>query len=268
MLMLREDFHVHTTLCDGKDTPAAMAAAALAQGLTALGFSGHAHTSFDESWCMSVENTRLYRAEIARLREEYRDRLPIWCGIEQDLYADPPEGYDYVIGSVHYVLADGVYLPVDESADCLRKAANEHFGGDPIAFCEAYYDAVGAVAEETCCDIIGHFDLVTKFNETGALFDEGDPRYIAAWQRAAGRLLAANVPFEINTGAISRGCRTAPYPAEPILLWLRDRGASFVLSGDSHSAGALCCDFERQEHRLAALGITPVRFRPKGAKTE
>jgi len=264
--MIREDFHVHTSLCDGRDTPAAMAEAAWREGLTALGFSGHAHTPFDESWCMSVENTARYRAEVARLREEYRGRLSIRCGIEQDLYADPPAGYDYVIGSVHYLKKDGVCLPVDESAALLRQAAAEHFGGDLLALCEAYFEAVGTVAEQTGCDIIGHFDLVTKFNETGALFDERDPRYVAAWQRAAERLLAAKVPFEINTGAMSRGYRSQPYPAEPILLWLRDRGASFVLSGDTHSAGTLCYDFERQEKRLAALGITPVRFRPRGAK--
>ncbi len=264
MLMILEDFHVHTAYCDGRGTPGEMALAAWKKGLTALGFSGHSRTPFDESWCMTEENTRLYREEIGALKEEYWGRLPIWCGVEQDLYGVPAEGYDYVIGSVHYLrVGRDTYVPVDESPEVLLRAAGEYFGGDMIALCEAYYEAVGTVAKETGCDIIGHFDLVTKFNEKEKLFDESDPRYIQAWKKAAGRLLAAGVPFEINTGAISRGYRTGPYPSDPILLWLREAGASFVLSGDSHSPEALCCDFDRQERRLAGMGIVPIRFRPR-----
>ena len=36
--------HCHTSLCDGQNTPAEMAAAAFAQGVKVLGFSGHSHT--------------------------------------------------------------------------------------------------------------------------------------------------------------------------------------------------------------------------------
>ena len=249
------DFHVHTAFCDGAASPGEMAAAAFRQELAALGFSGHSHTFCDESWCMSPSGPEAYRAEIARLRAEYDGRMEILCGVEQDYYsAAPTDGYDYVIGSVHYLKAGGAYLPVDESAGDQVAAAEAHFGGDLLAFAEAYFETVNRVPEIPGCRIIGHFDLVSKFNEGGALFDEGHPRYLAAWRAAADRLLRSGLPFEVNTGAISRGWRSVPYPAPPILRYLAERGARFLLSSDSHRPETLCFGFDRWRREILSLG--------------
>ena len=135
---MKADWHLHTRYCDGEASPAEMAEAALAAGLDKLGFSGHSYTFFDESWCMSPAGTEAYRREAAALREEYAGRLDIRCGVEQDYYSlENTAGYDYVIGSVHYILAGGEFLPVDESPEHLRAGADKHFGGDIYAFAEA-----------------------------------------------------------------------------------------------------------------------------------
>ena len=157
----------------------------------------------------------------------------------------PKDSYDYVIGSVHYAEKDGKYTVVDWKREYLLQGVDEHFGGDIYALCENYYNAVGGIVEKTNCDIIGHFDLITKYNEGGRLFDESDPRYIAAWKKAADRLLASGAVFEINTGAISRGWRTSPYPSPEILAYLKARGARFVLSSDSHSAANIAFQFDQ-----------------------
>jgi histidinol-phosphatase (PHP family) len=257
--MTRGDYHVHTTYCDGKAKPEAMVRAALKAGLPAIGFTGHSHTAFDESWCMSPAGTAAYRAEIARLKAKFGGRIAVWCGVEQDLLSDAStDGYDYVIGSVHYLAVDGAYIPVDESAADLRAAAARHFGGDLYALAACYYEHVSRVWAVTGCGVIGHFDLITKFNEGGALFDESDPRYVAAWQSAADALLPTGALFEINTGAIARGCRTAPYPAAPILDYLASKGARFLLSGDAHSPGGLCFDFDRWAVWAAGHGAVLV----------
>ncbi len=253
--MILGDYHVHTSFCDGTASPAEMAAAAFRQGLSALGFSGHSHTAFDGSWCMSSAGTAAYRAEVSRLREAYAGRMKVLCGVEQDYYSEEPtQGYDYVIGSVHYLRAKGEYLPVDESADHQRRAAEAHFGGDLLAFAEAYFDTVSRVPEIPGCRVVGHFDLVSKFNEGGVLFDEGHPRYVAAWRAAADRLLRSGLLFEVNTGAVSRGYRSVPYPAPPILRYLAERGGRFLLSSDSHRPDTLCFGFDRWERALRSQG--------------
>ena len=40
-----QNLHTHTTFCDGQSTPGELVRAALAAGLTALGFSGHSHVA-------------------------------------------------------------------------------------------------------------------------------------------------------------------------------------------------------------------------------
>ena len=257
--MILCDYHVHTRFCDGKDEPERVVQAALALGMTRLGFSAHSYVPFEAGGCLTPESTPDYRAELLRLREKYRGKLEILIGIEQDLDSPPPsEPWDYTIGSVHYLRFDREYVSVDDRPELLTDAARRYCGGDMLSICEAYYARVACVAEQTRCDLIGHFDLITKFQERAPLFDERHPRYIAAWRKAADLLLHSGLPFEVNTGAMSRGYRSTPYPAPEILQYLSDRGAKFVLSSDSHSAGTLCFDFEAQEDRLRAMNI-PIR---------
>ena len=101
------------------------------------------------------------------------------------------------------------------------------------------------VVRQTKCDIIGHFDLVTKFNEQHHFFDTAHPRYVNAWRAAADELLKAGIPFEINTGAISRGYRTEPYPAPEIRQYIKDQGGTLILSSDAHNAQNIAFQFDR-----------------------
>lgn len=245
-----KDLHVHTNFSDGANTPEEMVLAAIKKGMTVIGFSDHSYTSIDRQYCMPKERLPEYRAEIARLSEKYKDRIRILCGIEQDYYADDPgEGFDHVIGSVHYVRFGNEYASVDISAERLRGAVETYCGGDPYVFAERYFETVADVVRKTGATIIGHFDLLSKFNETDPLFDERHPRYVAAWRKAADALLKTGVPFEINFGAISRGKKSVPYPSKEMREYIRERGGSFILSGDAHFTDALCFGFEAFSER-------------------
>ncbi len=259
--MIRSDFHTHTVLCDGKNTAREMAETALKKGMTALGFSGHVYLPEGTEWCMSRENTEVYRRETACLQEEFAGRLRILRGIEQDLYSpEPADGWDYVIGSVHYFEKNGVMADVDHSAAIQQAAVNDLFDGDWYAAAENYFAAVGTLPQRTRVDVIGHLDLMSKFNEGGRFFDESHPRYVEAAVNAIDRLLPLGVPFEVNTGAIFRGYRANPYPAVPLLEYIRDRGGKVILSGDAHRAEGLCWQFDIWEPRVRELGLTIVEL--------
>ena len=246
--MITKDLHAHSTYCDGKNTPREMVEAALEKGLNTFGISGHSYTAFDTSYCMQKEDIPRYIEELHYLRAEYFDRIHVLCGVEQDYYSDyPTDDFDYVIGSVHYILADGEYIPVDETAEILKDAAEKHFSGDIYALIEEYYRTVADVVNKTSCDIIGHFDLITKFIEREPIFDTAHPRYVAAWQSAADELLKTGVPFEINMGAITRGYRTQPYPSSEIVAYIKAHGGQLVLSSDAHSRDAIAYDFDKYE---------------------
>ena len=246
--MIPFDLHTHTVYCDGKNTPEEMAHAALAQGMRCIGFSGHGYAPYDLDCCMTREKAAAYRADIAALKETYAGRLDILCGVEQDYWSEEDTApYEYVIGSVHYVKRCGEMLCVDNTPEIARDAVERHFGGDWYAFAAAYFETVADVVNRTGCRIVGHFDLVSKFNERERFFDENHPRYVAAWHDALDALLPCGVPFEINTGAMSRGWRTTAYPNADMIDYIRSHGGRLILSSDSHSDKTLRCGFERYE---------------------
>ena len=238
------DLHTHTTFCDGKNTPAEMVAAALERGMEAVGICVHTHTPVDEEYCASPEDIRAFLAEMDRLKDKYRGSIRVLAGAEQDLYSDTDvRPFDYVIASAHYVKVGDEYFPVDESEAVFRKLLQK-LDGDWLRLAQLYFDAVAESVRRSHPDIIGHLDLVTKFNENGRFFDETDPRYLAAAYDLIDRLLPCNVPFEVNTGAISRGYRTAPYPAKPLRDYILSRGGRLILSSDAHRKQDLMFGFE------------------------
>ncbi len=241
--MLKTNYHTHSTFCDGKDTPEETVLAAIEKGFDVIGFSGHGYIP-DCTYCMSKEGTEQYVREINRLKAAYREKIKVLCGIEADIRTEfRREKFDYVIGSVHDVEIGGVFYPVDSSPEHFKRAI-EAFDGDVYAFIENYYDRVKRVVKVTGADIIGHFDLVTKFNENGEYFSESDERYTRAMLSALDALIEEDVPFEINTGAMARGWRSAPYPALPIIERIFERGGRFVLTSDCHDRTKLDFGFD------------------------
>lgn len=234
-MIVCQNLHTHTTFCDGKNTAEEMIISAISKGMTSIGFSSHALTEHDKSYCMSAENTLKYRDDILNLKEKYKDKIKIYLGLEQDWFSvEPLIETDYLIGSVHYVFKDGKYIPVDETKDILIAAVDEIYGGDIYSFLEDYFKLVGNIFDKTGCDIVGHFDLPEKFNRDGKLFDRMNSRYIAAYETALERLSSQDRIFEINTGGMSRGYTAEPYPNAAILKKLADLGAKITVSSDSH----------------------------------
>lgn len=257
---MRQNLHTHTTFCDGKHTPEEMIQAALEQGLDSLGFSGHSPLA-GECWVMEAEDVPRYRREILDLREQYAGKLEIFLGLEQDsLSPRPEESWDYLIGSVHMLEREGERLSVDESAETFQRGVEQWFGGDPLAFAEAYYRQVGAVAENTGCQIVGHFDLVCKFNEGNCLFDTEHPRYRTAALEALEQLREREVILELNTGAMSRGYRIAPYPERWILKSAKEMGFSICLTSDAHSARHLTYAFDQAAQLAKSCGYQEAMY--------
>ena len=256
-LIPKSNLHTHSTYCDGKSTPEEIVSEAIAQGMNTIGFSTHSTFPFDcVEYSLREEKIKEYQAEILRLREVYGDRIHILLGIEQDIYSlIAPVGYEYVIGSLHYLKKDGAYLSVDASPKLFERIIKEHFGGDPYAFTREYFEQIAMTPQLVDCDIFGHFDLIAKFNEGGVYFDESDRRYLAPAIDALDVLIASERIFEINTGAAPRGYRKTPYPAQPFLRRIAERGGRVTFSSDSHAKETLMYGFEDAIAHARASGV-------------
>ena len=239
------NYHTHTTYCDGKSSAEETVQKAIDLGLSEIGFSGHSYTAFDLGPCMTREATECYKNEINFLKEKYKGKIKILLGIEYDYQSNEPrDGYDYILGSVHYILKNGEYLCIDRSREKQIDDVNRFYNGDFYAYAEYYYSLVADLYNKTECDIIGHFDLITRFNFDGSLFDVKNPRYISAWKAAADAVLKTPAVVEINTGGIAHGYVKNPYPAEEIIKYFKANGKKMIFSSDCHDKNFLLCEYD------------------------
>ena len=232
-----------------------MVLAAIAKGFDELGFSSHVAFPEAPDWELSPEDASGYVREIRALGVKYAAKIRIRCGIEADYIrgVTTPErtryaalAPDYVIGSVHTVVADdGGRVAVDATPEELREGIAAHFGGDAEAFVRAYFAQQREMAAIGGFDIAGHPDLVRKFNARHPYFDETAAWYASELEATADALAASGAIVEVNTGAISRGWLDDAYPSASFRAMLRARGVRFVLSSDAHAAEALDCAFDR-----------------------
>ena len=252
----RVTLHNHTVFCDGKNTVEEMVKSAVSEGIQVLGFSGHSHLPFAPDWTMSKQGTEEYVAEIRRLQKLYEGRLDIRLGIEWDSLSQGDRSvFDYAIGSVHHVEKDGEIFSLDLSKDAFVTLVEEHYGGDYLALAADYYESLADFLCREEFDIIGHFDLITKYNEGNALFDADSLRYRTLAIDALDAVLEKDALFEINTGAMARGYRKAPYPAPFLLRRIAEKGGRVILSGDCHAADKLLFGFETAADYAESCGV-------------
>ena len=258
---LRSNYHTHSVYCDGRDTLREMADAAVSLGFKELGFSGRQWSEWDADFAMSPEDTEKYLEELEELKDEYSGKLKIYTGIERG-YVSPDRDnsrLDYVIASVHNSGAGGAVFAVDDTEEILLRGVKEHFGGDIMEFIADYYRREAEVLRLARGHVAGHFDLVTKYNEGGRLFDESDKHYqrlaLLALEEAVETYKGSGIPeessgnmptvmkkalekgkpiFEINLGAMARGLRTVPYPAPFIIKELIRMEVPLLISTDCH----------------------------------
>lgn len=269
---MKANYHTHSTWCDGRNTTAEMAVEAMRLGLGTLGFSSHAMLP-DESydWVLSREKLPRYVREIRNLATQYRGKMRILCGVEADyipgrsspdraVYA--PYGIDYVIGSVHWVVApDGGLVPVDKSPETQREGIARHFGGDVAAFVRAYYRQVREMLATCDFDILGHVDLVLKFNEKHPTIDERATWYEEEIRRTIEAIESSTKVVELNSGGIARGWRTDFYPSRHFYGLLKAQGGKnrYVLSSDAHSVADLGVPYAFAAQRGDLLDFVATR---------
>ncbi|MCQ2500907.1 MAG: histidinol-phosphatase HisJ family protein [Lachnospiraceae bacterium] len=274
--VLKANFHTHTNLCDGSNPPEEVVQQAIAYGFTALGFSGH----MDPDIHMDLP---VYLKEIKRLQEAYREKIEILCGIELDvLYVEEvfgkdwdkktlPLAYDpedasmakpeYWIGSAHFLKApDGSLIPVDFEPEMLAEGCEKYYGGDYYKLAAAYYELAASIYEKTRCTFIGHFDLITRFNDSHPFLDETDSRYTGPALEAMQHLVKQGVAFEINCGAVNRGRKKELYPNLFLLKSLREFGGEILINSDAHQKELLNGAFDQALKAARTAGFDHVNL--------
>ena len=256
-MLNKQNLHTHTRYVDGKDTAEELVLFAIEKGFDSLGFSEHSNMQYSTyPHQLTADRAMLYRKEIRALKEKYRGQIDLFCGLEFDFYSeDDTEDYDYLIGSVHYLSCPTGIFTFDYGLDETREFINRHFGGDGLAFAKRYFETVARLPERRGFDILGHFDLITKNNDAGGFFDPTAKEYLDLGLETVHALKGKIPLFEVNTGAIARGYKKAPYPDTVFLHEFKACGFGAVITSDCHNKDYLDQSFDEARALLSKVGF-------------
>jgi len=248
----KSNLHTHTNFCDGKGEPEEFVQKAIEKGFEMIGFSSHAFLPVPTDWTIKEIDFPLYIAEINRLKKAYSNRIEILSGLEVD-YIPGIHGpscfrsidkakLDYIIGSVHFIPVKNhprKYLEIDFNPVQMKQIIDEGYGGDSREMIRMYYGLVREMLLNDPPDILGHLDLVKKFNGENIFFDELESYYCEEIEKTLAVLSKTPTILEVNTAPIYRGLDDEPYPSKPFLKMCRGYSIPIVLNSDAHFPDAL-----------------------------
>jgi len=251
-----QNLHTHTNYCDGIDTPEQVIKTAIVKGFTSIGFSGHSYMHYSPGHSMSIDGTEEYKKEILALKEKYKGKFDVFLGLEFDMYSEiDMSGYEYMIGSLHYLKMGNEYIGFDRGVQEVQSVIDNYFGGDGMAFSKEYFRQFAELPKYGNFDIIGHIDIHTKNIEKVKFFDVESKEYLDSVITCLDAFKGKIPFFEVNTGAISRGYRTTPYPTANILKELKRMGFGAIISSDCHDAKYLDMAFDDARGLLLSCGF-------------
>lgn len=254
-----QNLHTHCTYCDGIDNMESMVKKAIELNFDTLGFSSHAPMQFETDYAMRNERVSDYCKEIESLKSQYKDKINILCGLELDYFAKKIDAdFDYLIGSVHVLKIGDEYYDVDESLENAEMVINNKFGGDSTEYARAYYELLVKLPDIFKFDFVGHFDLITKYNDIKPIVDTNSKKYKDITLDALHAVKKKVDLFEVNSGAISRGYKKLPYPDVFILKELNRIGGKVILTSDCHNKDFLDCGYETSIELLKSCGFSEV----------
>ena len=257
----KQNLHTHSLFCDGKNSLEEMVKEAITQDFTSIGFSSHAYTAFpfDECGIKSKEKEKLYLDTLSSLKEKYDGIIKIYSGIELEsrdafsLSPLTPSSLDYSIGSVHYFWKGDKSWPVDFTSKHFLEA-KEAFGSFK-SLINSYWEEVIRFMDVSDYSILGHIDLVTKFVEKEHWDFESYSWYKEGAEAVVEEAKKRGKIIEVNTGAISRGYRTTPYPSSFILDMIKEKKVPITITTDCHDKTYLSYGMEEAKEMLREKGF-------------
>ncbi|HEX2677262.1 MAG TPA: histidinol-phosphatase [Polyangiales bacterium] len=202
-----------------------------------------------------------YFAHARALQERYADRIDLLVGFETERL--PPGDWatrmrearsrtraDYLVGSVHDI--DG--LVVDYKPEVTREVAEKLGGVEEMHV--RYFDALAELVTELKPEVVGHIDLIRKFDGETPAFGK------RAWthlERTLEAVRAAGAVLDVNAATRRRGLGPV-YPLPEILQRACAMGIGVTLGDDSHGAHDVGVGLDACMQAITAAGYREVSY--------
>ena len=247
------------------DSLEAVIQAYIAQGFTWVGITEHMAPLSDAFRYPDEEADELdadfllerfhhYFSECRKLGEKYRSDIEIFTAFETETYAGS-EAYvrelvnelkpDYLVGSVHHVNG----FCIDFNAAHFQNA-RASAGGMVELYCD-YFDAQLGMLQALQPAVVGHFDLIRKFDTDYRQTLQNDA-VLQRVERNLDFIAEKNLILDFNLRGFDKAVEQ--YPSTPVLESALAKGIAVVPGDDSHGVKSVGRNYERGIGILRELG--------------
>ena len=264
------NLHTHSVFSDGKSKPREIVEEAVRQGLTTLGFSEHSPLPFDNNFSVKSADMPRYVAEIAQLKEEFKDRIDLYCGLEADYitgvsepFAVTKEKYhlDYLIGGVHLVgqsaNPDDIWFIDGPKWEIYDEGLQKFFDGDIRRAVCRFYNQTNEMIEREPFDIIAHFDKI-KMHNRERYFHEDESWYRALAFETLDLIRQKGLVMEVNVRGLYKKRYNGFYPSPWLMEEACKLGVPAIISADAHHFSEITLEFDAAEEALKRAGYRSV----------
>ncbi len=262
MTSVPSNYHTHHELCGhAKGRAEDYIKAAIAAGFEVLGFSDHAPTDLlhDPIVRMRHDQLNTYLQDIKHARAKYAEQIKVPIGLETEYYEPTESYYQHLLSKVDYLILGQHYVKRDDLAKGHTSAFTLKRAEDILA----YANSVKAGLETGYYSLLAHPDLYMC----------GYQRFDAHATKAAHIIIdaaiAMNIPLEINAQGIRKGIINGPdgthykYPREEFFRLAKTKGASFMISSDSHDPDLLVDDaWDKAKAFAESLELNIIDYLP------
>lgn len=264
------DYHVHTKYSDDSEYPMEeVVRDAIALGLSEICFTDHVDYGIKRDWDdpggveyrrggpgeperMPVVNVNYpeYAAELARLKEKYKDQITLKMGMEfgmqthtipqyEKLFSSYP--FDFIILSVHQV-EDKEFWTQDFQKGRTQEEYNLRYYEEILELVRRYHNY----------SVLGHLDLISRYDKAGYFPFEKIRPIVAEILRT---VIDDGKGIEINTSSHRYGLSDLT-PSRDILRLYRDLGGEVITIGsDSHKKEHLGAFVRETMEEMKMLGF-------------
>lgn len=243
------DYHIHTNHSNDSTYPMEdTVKQAIKLGLDEICITEH--VDYFRSHSRYIVNYTEYIKEYNFLKEKYKDKINIKFGIEFGVQKHTIEEFERDFKKYDF---DFVILSNHQIDDVEFWTQDFQKGKSQLEYNRAYYEAIYEVLSKyKDYSVLGHLDMIKRYDEYGILKDEVNEDIIKDILRL---VIEDGKGIEINTSCF-RYKLTDLTPSTTILKWYHELGGRILTIGsDSHEEGHLGHKVKHVKEELKKIGF-------------
>lgn len=249
------DLHTHHERCGHAiGTIEDYILAAIDQELDVIGISDHTPYFYSDNdhlyprITMKKSEFSNYINDILQLKERYANKIDVLLGVEADFFPEHLDIYkanlkkypfDYIIGSVHYVLDESIFN---------KRRWDNLTHEEKVNVKDTYYRMIRAATKSGLFHIIGHIDAM-KANYPP--FSDIETSELEETLKVIGE---SGVAIEVNTSGKTKEVG-GWYPADDILERALFYNVAITFGSDAHTPERVGDDFDEVRQKLKDIGF-------------